>query len=65
MFEPAQFTWGPKSQVPLTLASPNMVARSQLLSLKTSLKYSILSLTLNFHCVMQKQIHGTCVESWV
>jgi hypothetical protein len=34
-----QFTRGPKSQVPLMLANPNMEAKSQLLSLKKSLKY--------------------------
>ena len=33
------FTWGPKSQVPLMLASHNMDAKSQPLSLKKSLKY--------------------------
>ena len=33
-----RFTWGPKSQVSLMLASPNMEAKSQLLSLKKSLR---------------------------
>ena len=28
------FTWGPESQVPLMLASPNMEAKSQLVSLE-------------------------------
>ena len=35
-----RFTWGPKSQVSLMLAGPNMDAKSQLLSLKKLLKYS-------------------------
>jgi hypothetical protein len=37
------FTWGPKSQVPLKLASPKMKAKSQRLSLKTLFKYGQLS----------------------
>ena len=38
-----QFTWGPKSSVPLMLASPNIEAKSQLLSLKKPLKYDQIS----------------------
>ena len=33
------FTWGPKSQVSLMLASPKMKVKSQLLSLKILVKY--------------------------
>jgi hypothetical protein len=46
-----RFTWGSKSQVPgpthVNLASPEMEAKSQLLSLHKSVKYDLYSLKLN------------------
>jgi hypothetical protein len=40
----SQFTQGPKSQVSLMIASPNMKAKSQLLNLKKPLKHGLYSL---------------------
>jgi hypothetical protein len=54
----------PESQVPLILASPNMEALSQLLSLKKPLNYGYLTLKSDFDYFMEN-IRGTCVESWV
>ena len=42
------------SQVPLTLASPNMEAKSQLLRFKKSLKYDSLSLKSDLDYCMWK-----------
>jgi len=46
------------------LASLNIGAKSQLLSLKKPLKYSQISLKLDVDYLMPKY-HGTLVESWV
>ena len=52
------------SQVPLLLASTNMEAKSQLLSLKTPLEYGYLSLKLDLDYFMQKYLQGLRWELW-
>jgi hypothetical protein len=44
-------------------ASPNMEAKSELLSLETPLKYGQLSIKLDIAYLMQTYIHGTCVDN--
>ena len=68
-FSPAQdykggFTWGPNSKLPLMLASLNIEARSQLLSLKKPLKYGQISLKLDLDYLMPKY-HRASIETWV
>ena len=48
------FTWGPKSQVPLKLASPIMETKSEIMRLKIPLKYVIYSLKSDLDYFMQK-----------
>ena len=49
-----QFTRGPKPQVPLVLAIPNMEAKSQLLNLKLSLKCGEISLEVGYWLIYAK-----------
>jgi hypothetical protein len=52
----------PKFQVPLMLASPDMKAKSQLLSLKISLKYGWFTIKSNLDYCMQKYSRDLCWE---
>jgi hypothetical protein len=56
-----QFTQGPKLPSPThMLASPNMGAKSQLLSLKKSLKYGLLSLKLDLDYFIKNDSRDLC-----